>query len=180
MATKTAKQRQLKSWDEVDEALGRLSRLEPTQKALEADLETEIARIKQRYAAEMEPLEKEIAPLVAAVGDFVMDHRDDLDEAGEKRSRQLQHGVVGLQYGRPALKTVGKRTWAKVVEQILDLPAALRRKCLRIKQDPDKEAIKAAIESGEIDEEQRRLLGVAVMREETAYYQLTSETTPRG
>lgn len=172
--TKTnAKKPVFDSWDAVNGALTQLSRLESEVARLQGRLDGGIAKLQQRYTPEIEPLQKEIKVLGEAVLDHVDDHRADLSEDGDRRSRYLAAGRVGLYLAKARLATMSKVTWDKVLDRIGELPARLRSKLIRTKEAPDKDAIKDAIESGEISEEQRRALGVSIIQDEKAFYELT-------
>jgi len=166
------RKRKLHSWDEVDQALARLGIIEPEVARLQAQMDAMIAGTRERYDREIAPLQREIKALVPAVGDFVMAHRSELSPDGEKRSRQLSHGKVGLYLTPPRLQTIGRTTWKRVLELIFELPLRVHARLVRTTRELDKEGIKEAIETGLLSEEQRCQIRVAIGQDEIAYYEL--------
>jgi len=167
------KLRMLESWEALDEVLAELAQLEPAHAKLAARRDDVIARLTARYDEKIEPLWARIIMLRAALGVFVLAHSGDLSPDGDRRSRDLSHGRVGLYLSPPRLATIGRRKWATVLERIQELPARLRDRFLRQPEPKlDKDELQAAIREGDISDEQRRELGVDIRQDDIAYYQL--------
>lgn len=105
----------IKTWDDVDLALSKIS----DQQALIAAHKGEIDQARAAIA--------ELEPRIEA---FVREHEDELQE----RSRALAHGRVWL---RSATSLVA-RSWAKALDKIIDWG---RDDLIRTKLEPDKTAI---------------------------------------
>jgi len=174
MSKPKAKSRTLHSWEAVDQVLAELAQLDPAHRKLAARRDEAIARLSARYDEKLAPAAAEIAGLGAAVGEFVLTHSGDLSPDGDRRSRDLSHGRVGLYLSPPRLATIGRLKWDTVLERIRELPAHLRHRFLR-HPDPklDKDELQAAIRDCDISEEQRRALGVDIRQDEIAYYELS-------
>jgi len=173
MPKTSSKKVELTSWEGVNAALLRIKQLEANVASLQGSLDGGIAELQQRYSPQIEPFEQEIEGLSAALGDFVFAHRKELSQDGHRRSRVLKGGRVGLAFSPPRLATLSRVTWKKVLDTAEALPARLRAMVIRTKPEINKNALRTAIEDGTIDEEQRQILGVAVVRDESAYYELT-------
>ncbi len=172
---KTATKQQtkpLESWDEVNAALLHIKRAEADVARLQGRLDNGTAKLQQRYSPQIDPLQDELKATAEAVGDFVFAHRKELSQEGASRSVLLEAGRVGLRLSPAKLSIPKKLTWAKVLDCIRELPKSLRDKLIRKKEALDKEALMDAIEDGAIDEDQRRILGVSIIQDETAYYEL--------
>jgi len=163
----------LTSWDKVDQALSEIAVLEPQVATLQGRLDTAMARLKQRYEEKIDPLQEELKLTVKAVGDFVLSHQKDLSEDGDRRCRDLDHGRVGCYRSPKRLEKVGSKiTWAEIATRLSALPKALKDRFLRVKEEPDKDALRDAIDSGEIDTEQARSFALTIAQDDIAYYEL--------
>ena len=163
---------QMDSWEAVNAALGRLGKIEPEVVRLQARADEIIARTQERYGNEIEPLQKEIASLGKGLGEFIHAHRAELSPEGDGKYRDLPNGRVELRLFPPRLATLSRVTWDMVVERIAELPARLRARFIRVKETLDKDELKAAIQAGDVSEEQRSALGVAIAQDETPYYEV--------
>jgi phage host-nuclease inhibitor protein Gam len=76
--------------------------------------------------------------------------------------------------------TIGKTTWQRVLELVGDLAPSLQKRFIRTKSEIDKDAIKAAINDGKLDDETRRSIKVDLLQEEQVFYELKSETAAAG
>ena len=168
----------LHSWEAVDAALARLSKLQPQVARLQARLEAGLALVKERHQRQLASLAEETEALRAAIGDFLRSHRAELVQNGGRKSRQLSYGRVGLHLSPPKLTTTGRTTWEKVLERVVRLPPPLRQKLMRTRELLDREALKKAIASGELPPEQRKALGVRIEQQEQPYYDLAVATPP--
>ena len=160
------------SWDDVNAALACLGKIEPQVTRLQNRADEIMARTQERYAKEIVPLQAEIASLAKGIGEFVHAHRKDLTADGDGKFRDLPNGRVELRLSPPRLATLSRVTWDMVVERIAELPQRLRARFIRVKETLDKDELKVAIISGDVSEEQRSALGVAIAQDETPYYEV--------
>lgn len=160
------------SWEAVNAALARLGKIEPEVARIQASADKAIAHIQDRCSEQISPIQAEIASLSKGIGEFVHAHRKELSAQGEGKYRDLPNGRVELRLSAPRLATLSRVTWEMVMERIAELPSRLRARFIRVKESLDKDELKAAIQSGEVTEEQRSALGVAIAQDETPYYEV--------
>jgi phage host-nuclease inhibitor protein Gam len=127
----------LGGWDEVDGALRRIGDLQREIELEEAAMQESIDKAKNDAADRAKPAKDEITKLEAQLSLFADLHRDDL---GKKKSRELNHGVVGY---RKSTKAVLPRGESKLLEIIRRLREKGMTDCI-ISPSPkiDKDALK--------------------------------------
>jgi phage host-nuclease inhibitor protein Gam len=122
----------LGDWESVDAGLHKLAHVQIEIDRLQADFSEEIQRLNTQYDDKISPLLEAASAIKRQLEGFVKDHRLDL----KGKSRILNFGIVGFRTSQT--KVIFKWT----VENILQ---ALRvRKlsdCIRIKEEPNKEAL---------------------------------------
>jgi len=123
----------LESWEQVDDAIRRFGLLELQKAEYEAELHRVVTEAKERAAKECAPIEAEMQTLAAALKEFAESRRQDLEP---QKSRVLTFGTIGFRLSTK-LKFIG------AVKDTLD---ALRRLgmsgCIRVKEEPDREALR--------------------------------------
>jgi phage host-nuclease inhibitor protein Gam len=125
------------TWDDVDQALARIGAIDRDLGLIESSANERIDAIKAQAKEDAAQLTVEKASLEAHMKAYAEAHRADLNG----KSRQLTFGKVGF---RQSTRIVIKR----VVETIRLLADFGLDHCLRIKTEPDKDAM-----SGLSDEE---------------------------
>jgi phage host-nuclease inhibitor protein Gam len=166
---------ELESWGDLDLLLSKLGTKEPELTKTESDLAKKIQDLKDEHTPKIKALREEVEAAQKSITDFVLAHKSDLTEDGGK-TLVLDHGIISLRLGKPSLETVGRTTWKQVLERVIALlPPRMKTKFIRTKEDLEKDAIKDAIASGELPEDKRKALGIALVQAETVYYELKAE-----
>lgn len=151
----------LKNWDEVDEKLGFLCKLESRRRTLDGRMNAELTRVRQKYEGELNALGEETKVLETQVEQFCIAHRVDM---GAKKSIALTHGTPNFRTHPPSVKLLNRKwKWESVTEA---LGRAFER-LVRTKREPDKDAILAAYAGGEVDDDDLAGVGVQVDRRES-------------
>lgn len=164
------------AWPQADSALAELRTLAAQSAELEARKDRALAAVKAHWDPKITPLLTQAAALEKALQEFALTHQADLDA----RSRKLSNGTVGFRLGNPALATLPKWTWAKVLTVVFPA-AALDRltrfaarvtpwgRFVRVEISLDKPALlkepPAALKT----------IGCRIAQEERFYYELHSE-----
>ena len=132
MKQKQSKIIPLSDWRSVDVSLLRLGSIQIEVDRLQAELAESAAELKTKFDSKIGPLLSEQKITEKQLEAFVKEHRKDL----KGKSRFLNFGVVGYRTAPPKIKFL----WT--VENILQ---ALRIKrlvdCIRVKEEPNKEAL---------------------------------------
>jgi phage host-nuclease inhibitor protein Gam len=157
----------IRDWAGADEALAEIRQEEQFVAAREADKAGELQGIQAHYDGVIQPALQRRDALAKALEEFVGFRRGEL---GPGKSRDLNHGRVGFRLGQPALKTLARWTWAKVLECLIHQRA---RTYIRVRHEVDREAL---IRSG-LDNEALKGFGVRVAQEERFYYELVERET---
>ncbi len=131
MPSKKQPETSLASWDAVNNALRRLGEIEISSQEFEGQMTLEINEIRDRYAKEFELLAKERAAIEADIAGYVEQNKADFLKT---RSKTLDFGVVAY---RITKKIVLRNTKAVVAA----IKALGWQQYLRIKEEPDKEAL---------------------------------------
>jgi phage host-nuclease inhibitor protein Gam len=110
------------------------------QKDAEVDKQTakmngEITRVREKYDAAITAARDEMDRTQEIIQAFCMENKSVL--FSDKRHLDTVHGKVGFRLGTPALKTLPKWTWAKVLDKI----ETVLPEFVRTKKEIDKEGI---------------------------------------
>ena len=128
----------IRSLEEADSALARIAGLSRHVALINLGLNESIAGLKLKAAAEAEPLTAEIEGLAQSLALFATQNKAEL--FSRRKSIALTFGVIGFRQAT-RLVTVGKATFKRVLQQLLD--RALDQ-YIRTKPELDKEALKGA------------------------------------
>lgn len=142
--------RTIESWEQLDQAMGELRRLDARIAGVDARYDRLIQGVQERKAKAARPLSEARKQLFDACLTFVRDHEGEIDAKKKKseeeagRSRKLVNGEVGTRFGAvkvkleeseakviATLKALGHLECFKVAEELVlgkckDLPAAVR------------------------------------------------------
>jgi len=126
------------SREEVIRGIAQIGELQRQRSRIEAQMNDEMAAIKERHEAAAQPLGEEIARLMQGVQMWCEVNRDSLTRGGKVKSAELPSGQVSWRTSPPKVTITG-------VQQVLD---AFRRLGLadpyiRVKEEINKEAILA-------------------------------------
>ena len=121
---------------EAEDAFATYAEADAHHELLNHEMEQAIARIRQRYAPEVENLAALKAQTFAMLMAYAENNRADF---GKKKSMELANGLIGFRTGTPSLKTARGYTWNSVTNLLaLHYPAYIRQV-----QEPAKDKILA-------------------------------------
>ena len=155
------------SWEDVNEALRQIAEKQSVEEGVLAKNNEAEARRRKAVDEKINPLKAEIEKLEENMRLFCEENREDF---GNKKSKELNNGVVNFRTGTPKAKTIKGFTWKAVIEVIKR--SDFVKRYIRIKEDVNKEAIIQDHTTGEIDNETLKTLGVKVVQEETFGYEV--------
>lgn len=159
MARKRIEGTQLQSWDDVDTTLADIGRADRELQLIEAAANERIEEVKQAMKQAAQPVLDRKAALELAVKEFCDANRT---EFAKVKTRTLTFGEVGY---RLSTKIMIRRI-AETLQALKDL--ALNN-CIRAKEEPDKEAMKA------LTDEQLAEVGAARKTENIFGYTINQE-----
>lgn len=132
MARKRIEGTALQNWDDVDTCLREIGTIDRELGILEAGQNEQIDRIKTETKAAAQPLQDKKSGLELAIKEFCEANRI---EFAKVKTKTLTFGSVGF---RLTTRIIIKRV-AETLQALKDLSLA---QCIRIKEEPDKEAMK--------------------------------------
>lgn len=133
---------------------------------INADMDVQFTKIRDRYAGELTRLEVDKSTAFDTLQVYATENKDVLFP--KKKSVDTVHGTFGFRTGTPKLKTLKGFTWNAVASVLEKLAPDYVRKSI----EADKEKLLAARDT--IGEGMRDY-GVAVVQEETFYVERKSE-----
>lgn len=178
----------LKDREAVDRALATLRVLDREQTRDQAGLDQEVEALQVRYRERMDGRAAGIKRVEKDLKEWAEAHKKNLEVTEKKRSVCLPNGVVGFHRS----KELGRRTgytWGKVSEALqrvarwpsvvkaIEAAAGKFAPYLRVKVEPDKEALKKDILGGKLTERDAARLGVKVNDKDTFYFDVTTDET---
>jgi phage host-nuclease inhibitor protein Gam len=146
---------QLRSWEEVDESVKRYGLLRLQREEFEAELHRKVTELRDGSAREVAPIAAEMETLERGIKEFSEAHRPDLEPA---KSRVLNFGTVGFRLtSRLQIKSVAATLEALKAQGLVA--------CIRVKEEPDKEALR------EYPDETLEKVGVRRVQDDTFFFE---------
>ena len=153
----------IKNLEEADAVLAQIAALRRNIALVEAHMNESIDAIKAQAAAEAEPYKREVAALEQSLMRFADYHKDEL--FARRKSLELTFGAFGFR-ASSKIKLLSKMTWERVLQALRDTGM---EQCIRVKQEPDKEALKA------LSPEHLKGLGCKVVQEDSFFYEIADQ-----
>lgn len=160
----------IQSREEMEACVRNLCYLAITEDTLKSRMDEELAKVRDRYQAELANVRTDTAIELDRAHDWAERHPD---QFGTKKSIAFVHGTVGFRTGTPKLKTLRGFTWLKVLEVLRkSAPEYIRRK-----EEPDREKI---ISHAEHLGDELKTFGVKVVQEESFYVDPNREAVTKS
>ncbi|MFZ5428074.1 MAG: host-nuclease inhibitor Gam family protein [Thermodesulfobacteriota bacterium] len=158
------------SLDAASEALAELAKLDRELRFIGISLDEDVEAARTKADELASPLRARRELLELALKAYATGEKEALFK--KSRSLKLAHGVIGFR-ASDELKTLAKVTWAEVLGRLKGMAARLAEAslpgCIRIKEEPDKEALR------QLPEELRTEAGVRIVPKDTFYYETKQE-----
>lgn len=159
MARKRISGTALQTWEDVDAALREIGTIDRDLGRLEAAQNAAIDRVKADTKAKAKPMQDRKAALELAMKEFCEAHRVEFAKA---KTKTLTFGSVGFRLStRVLIKRVGD-----TLQALKDLGLT---HCIRTREEPDKEALKA------LDTETLASVGAVLKTEDAFGYEINVE-----
>lgn len=150
---------------QAEQVLGDFALITLERNEQRIEMDRSLTAIREQYEVSITALQKQLEEKAALLNAWLDANPDELPKG--RKSLELLHGVVGYRTGTPKLKTLLRKTWASVLDTIKAF--GLAGQYLRVKEEPNKEALIADITSGALSEADAKKLGVRVDQEESFY-----------
>ena len=165
---KVAAEPVLRDWQQVDEALKTIADFQAAVAIAEGAMNAKIAAIKAEAEPEILTKKQRIARCEKDIQEFTEVHIGELEQQEGRRSKALTWGIVSMRRST-ALQTLKGITWSMVVAALKKAKAG---KFLRIKEDVNKDAVKAAVGTGDIPPAKLKTFGMQLVDRDTFGYDL--------
>lgn len=156
--------REIRTWEDVDVALGILRTVDARTATINADHDVKIQAIQEAKQKAIQPYTDKRDRIAAMLEAFVRANRPTLGKKPEAKSRKLVHGVVGFKKGNPKLVFVQPE---EAVKRLLKMRGHLE--CVVTTEEVKKDAVKA------LPPTEQALCGVRVDQGEDFYYKLNTD-----
>ena len=140
MAKKLEQTTTLKDWQEVDETLRNIGSLNSKLDQLTGEMNQRITEVQSKFQKTIDEINSEKIGLESNLKLYVESRRD---EFAEKKSKELNWGIVSFRLSNPAVKTLKGFTWESV-KLVIAKSKKYAEMFLKIKTDIDKNAILAS------------------------------------
>ena len=167
----------------ADVAFATFAKADASINKINADIELQCAKIREKHQAELTRLVAERDSSFEMLQAFATENQTEL--FSKKKSLDMAHGTIGFRTGTPKLKTLKGFTWASALELVKAfMPSSYIRKVEEIAKDKlladrDLEDVKIT-ESGLMEQEvtmkeAMAKCGIQVVQEETFYVEPKKE-----
>jgi len=158
--------KQINSFDDADEALLQLGRIEARLQDYEAQMNNEIQKMREKYDEKTVDLRSSKEQLERMLEKFVVGNKK---EFNEDRSRESLHGTIGLRLGKSKVELVNKKfTWKKVLDLLQDVKWG--KEFIRSTPEINKDGIIKAFNAKEINENKLAGVGIRVDQSDNFFY----------
>lgn len=113
------------SREQADEAFATYAKSDAQVQKINADIELQCAKIREKYADRLATLSEEREQAFDTLQAFATENQAEL--FSKKKSLDMAHGTIGFRTGTPKLKTLKGFTWASALNLVREfLPAFIR------------------------------------------------------
>lgn len=114
------------SREAADEAFATYAKSDAQVQKINADIELQCAKIREKYADKLATLTNEREQAFDTLQAFATENQAEL--FAKKKSLDMAHGVIGFRTGTPKLKTLKGFTWASALQLVKEfLPDYVRQ-----------------------------------------------------
>lgn len=168
----------------AEEAFASYAKASASIKKINADIELQCAKIREKRQAELAQLTQESETAFSTLQAYATENHAELFT--KKKSLEMAHGTIGFRTGTPKLKTLKGFTWASALELV---SAFLPSRYIRRKEEIDKDRLlndrdleAVAYSRPDITEEVSMMeaierCGMTIVQDESFYVEPKEETS---
>jgi phage host-nuclease inhibitor protein Gam len=154
--------------DQMEEAFGKFALADAKQQGINAKMDAEITKIRERNADALAELQEQKDEAFEVMQTFAVENRDDL--FSKRKSMETTHGILGFRTGTPGLKQIKGFTVASSVNLLKEFAPDY----VRIKEEVAKDKLIADRDNKGIAELMTKV-GVKVVQDETFFVEPKKE-----
>ena len=155
---------------EAHEAMKHFARTSSQLKGLEAEVELEVQKVRDKYKVRVEKIRVEYNDALDKLKAYAEEHRADLFD--KKKSVDWTHGLMGFRTGTPKVAKPTRITWAKVLEILKEEGLT---HFIRMKEELDKDKIIESRQDQLVMGQLKELAGVEVVQQESFFVEPKEE-----
>lgn len=169
----------------ADNAFATFAKADASINKINADIELQCAKIREKRQAELTQLTAERDQAFDTLQAFAIENQAEL--FSKKKSLDMAHGTIGFRTGTPKLKTLKGFTWASALELVKTfLPSSYIRKTEEVAKDKlladrDMEEVNVTADGMVLQpmsmKDAMAKCGIQVVQEETFYVEPKKEDT---
>ena len=157
-------------WDEADECLEELGKIDAIISKDEAEYNAEEQKRRNVIIEKHAPLKAKKEELELFLRNFTIAHKADF---GDKKSKVLPNGEVSLKLSPPAITKNKRLTWKEVLEMI-KTSSKFTKLFIRKTENINKQAVISAYQSKQIGDSELIKYGMAIEQKEVFAYKIKS------
>lgn len=162
----------LETFDDANQALLQLGRIESLLQDKEAELNEKIQRLRDEFDLMTARTVQSKEMLSAQLEKFALANKNEFEK---ERSRTLLHGTIGLRWTPPKVGLLNpKYNWDSALELLRKFKWG--KDFIRTKDEVDKEALLSAISQKEIDDSKLAAVGLKIDSKENFFYEINWES----
>jgi phage host-nuclease inhibitor protein Gam len=154
--------------EQMEEAFGRFAFADAKMQGINARMDAEITRIREKNADDLAGFQKEKDEAMEVMQTFAMENREEL--FSKRKSIETAHGVLGFRTGTPKIKTKKGFTWASVLSLLKEFAPIY----VRTVEEPAKDRLIADRDLEDMDALMSKV-GVYIDQDETFYVEPKKE-----
>ena len=160
------------SREQADAAFAQYAKASAQSDKIQADIELQCARIREKYASQIATLTEEKETAFDTLQSYAMENQAEL--FSKKKSLEMAHGTIGFRTGTPKLKTLKGFTWASALQLVKEfLPT-----CIRTTEEIAKDKMLTDRDEEGMTDKMAKC-GIQVVQEETFYVEPKKEETDK-
>lgn len=165
--------------EEADEAFATFAKADASISKMNADIELQCAKIREKFADKLTALGAERDKAFDTLQSFATENKEEM--FSKKKSLDMAHGTIGFRTGTPKLKTLKGFTWASALNLVKTyLPGYIRLTEEIAKDkliaDRDIDAVKSGISEVQTSmSEVMAACGIQAVQDETFYVEPKKE-----
>lgn len=121
------------SREAADEAFARYAKSDAMIQKINAEVELQCAKVREKYADKLSALTTERGEAFDVLQSFAVENQSELFV--KKKSLEMAHGTIGFRTGTPKLKTLKGFTWASALELVKTFLPGYVRQTVEIAKD---------------------------------------------
>lgn len=164
----------IRSYEDADQTLLEIADCETQLQKQEAEMNEQIQKIRDEYEKNTHVVRAVKVSLEKELEKFCIHNKSDFEKS---RSRELVHGLIGFRNSPPKVALLNRKyKW----ETVLELLGRVRfgKDFIRKKEEINKEAVLAAYNSKEIDDQKLASVGMKVDQTEEFFAKINWEEIP--